>query len=140
MIGHLYYIIGLIILMMSFSNIIHYYRFINTILWIQSFVKISGSIPTSKDFRSEIDYSVYLTFNNFTAIGFYWTLLGLITNSWMIFLYMIILHFVLKFILDSTFIAISKHFGFLFNIVKSALIFLLIINHFHLHMDLLELL
>ncbi len=140
MIGHLYYIIGLIILMLSFSNIIHYYRFINTILWIQSFVKISGSPPTSKDFRSEIDYTVYLNFNSFTSIGFYWTLLGLITNSWVVFLYMIVLHFVLKFILDSKFITVSKHFGFLFNIIKSSLILLLIINHFHLHIDLLKLL
>lgn len=140
MIGDAYYIIGLTVLIMSFSNLINYYEFFENRLWIQSFRKISGSYPLSKDFRSKEKYTIYSIFNTFTTLEFCWLVLGLITKSWLIFLILISFHFIIRKLFNTNFILMSKYLGLLFHIIKPISIFFLIINHFHLHINLINLL
>jgi hypothetical protein len=139
MIGHLYYLIGLSILLISFSNIIYYQRFFNILLWTRSFKKISGSDPISKDFRTMEDYNIFITFNSFEKIEFIWFFFGLITNSWIVFLALIGLSFLSNIILNSKLTIFGKFFGLLIEITKTICIFILIINHFHIHLDWLSL-
>lgn len=140
MIGDAYYIIGLTVLIMSFSNLINYYEFFENRLWIQSFRKISGSYPLPKDFRSKEKYTIYSIFNTFTTLEFCWLVLGLITKSWLIFLILISFHFIIRKLFNTNFILMSKYLGLLFHIIKPISIFFLIINHFHLHINLINLL
>ncbi len=139
MIGHLYYLIGLGVLLMSLSNIIYYQRFFNILLWTKSFKKISGVDPISKDFRTIEDYSIFVTFNSFIKSEFVWFFLGVVTNSWIIFLILIGLSFLSNVMVNSKLIIFGKLVGFIFEIIKSICIFALIINHFHLHLDWLSL-
>ncbi len=140
MMGHAYYLIGLAILFLAISNIIYFNGFYNTLMWIKSFKKISGIDPIQKDFRSKHDYDVFSTFNTFAKAEFIWFFFGLITKSWIVFLVLILLSFLFNIIVNSKFTFIGKVLGFLFELAKSLIIFALIINHFHIHFNWIDLL
>jgi uncharacterized membrane protein len=107
---------------------------------MRSFKKISGSNPTPKDFRENNGYVTFSAFNSFTVAEFFWLLFGLATKSWAIFFVLVMFHLIFRFIMNSQFVYVGKHFGFLFQILKSICILFLVINHFHLHINLLDLL
>ena len=140
MMGDFYYVIGLVVMLMSFYTVYYYNKYFNIKLWKQSFKKISGSDPTTEDFRSKEDSSLHYAFNFFTNVQVYWFLIGIISKSWMIFLFLIFIHFIVQIVHNKTYSPSYGFFLFGFQILKLILIFLLIINHFHLHINWVDLL
>lgn len=139
MIGHLYYITGLIIFIISLSNTIYYLRYLGIMEWIKSYERVSGSKPLKDKFRTIDDYNIYVTFKSFFYIELFWLILGVITKSWIIFLILIGLQYILKIISDNSQSLFSKVFGYIINLIQTIATFTLIINHFHLHINWIDL-
>ncbi len=131
MIGHLYYAIGLTILIVSVNFILNFFKLNKISTWSRKFVKVTGNTPSIQDYRSTEDYEVSKFLSIYNIIEPLWMVFGLMSASWYVFLFLIFLRYLMKIIKN-------KYIGLVFAIVKSLLILFLIINHFHLHIDLLE--
>ena len=90
LLGNLYYIIGLIPFMLSLSNVFNYFRFFAIKNWIVKFKKVTGKEPLGKDYRSDGDHNFFLAYGISSLIISLWLLLGIITNSWYIYILLII--------------------------------------------------
>jgi hypothetical protein len=60
------------------------------------------------------------------------------SSNWLIFLALFLSGFILKQILDFTSFTIQKIVGIIFTSIKSLVVLILVINHFHLHQDLIS--
>ena len=74
--GDLYYALGFLILLVLFFIISHFSKFYQVRDWVLKYNKVIGTEPEKKDFRSEQEYSDYITFQVFTIIEFIWTFMG----------------------------------------------------------------
>lgn len=140
LIGNLYYIIGLIPFILSLSNIFNYFKFFTIKNWAIKFKKVTGKDPISKDYRSDGDRHLFMTYGISSIIISIWLLLGIITSSWYIYIILIVSNIIIlrigNKIKNDT---INMFAGFLLTIVKCIIIYLLIMNHFHFHYNWLEL-
>ena len=135
--GDLYYALGFLILLVLFFIISQFSKFYQVRDWVMKYNKVIGSEPEKKDFRSESEYSDYITFQVFTIIEFIWTFMGLLTHSWLIF-GSIILYTIL-----TSFIRVRIGFEPLKKLATLQLFWVkfittgwLIMNHFHFHQSL----
>ena len=141
MILNIYFIIGLLILVMSFSNMINFIKFFNIRNWALTFKRVTNKDVESKDFRTREDYNIFTIYSVFLFFEIIWLLFGIATSSWYMFLSLIILGLIVNFISKySKFLLLSKIIGTIFSCLKFCLILFLILNHFHFHLDLLSLL
>jgi hypothetical protein len=139
MIGHIYYFIGLFILIFSFSNLFNFFKFSKIRDWYIAFEKVTKKTIARKDFRNDKDYNIFILWSVFNFFELTWIVLGLATKSWPIFLSLIIFELLTKLISKNLkFRFISKTFGFSFQMCKFIIILILILNHFHFHQDLLN--
>jgi hypothetical protein len=138
MISDLFYIIGLFILIISFSNAINFIKFTRIRRWALTFKKVTKNDVVKKDFKSNEDYNIFTIYSLFLIIETFWFIIGLISSSWYIFLVLLCLSLFLIFI--------NKYFGnniiltavgFIFSYLKFPVILFLILNHFHFHLDIL---
>jgi len=139
MIGNLFYFIGLLILIMSSSNLINFLKFFKIRKWTLTFKKVTGNDVDRKDFKSNEDYNIFTIYSTFVLFESIWFLLGLITSSWYIFLGLTTLSVLVRIINFLKIDFISKIVGFSFQIIKFLIILALILNHFHFHLDWLQL-
>lgn len=138
--GNLYYSFGLIIILYSLSNILKFKQINSLKEWVFKFKKVTGSEPIDKDFRSNEELSLYRGLSVLSFIDFIWSIFGLLTNSWVIFLGILTLSFILRRITNSIkFSLIDKIITYIFYLAKFLLYLLLVINHFHLHYNILDL-
>ena len=138
--GNLYYSFGLIIILYSLSNILKFKQINSLKEWVFKFKKVTGSEPIDKDFRSKEELSLYRGLSVLSFIDFIWSIFGLLTNSWVIFLGILTLSFILRRITNSIkFSLIDKIITYIFYLAKFLLYLLLVINHFHLHYNILDL-
>ncbi len=136
MLGNIYYLIGLVVLILSISNIYGFYKIHDIKSWIRSFKKISGTDPRPNEFRDPKDFKLLSSYSLSITIEFIWLVLGILTNSWYIYLGLIMSSYIYNGILSRiTIDTIQKNLGLLFFIFKSLIILILIINHFHLHIN-----
>lgn len=136
MLGNIYYLIGLVVLILSISNIYGFYKINDIKSWIRSFKKISGTDPGPNEFRNPKDFKLLSSYSLSITIEFIWLVLGILTNSWYIYLGLIVSSYIYNGILSRiTIDTIQKNLGLLFFIFKSLIILILIINHFHLHIN-----
>jgi hypothetical protein len=137
--GHIFYILGLMIGIMNISSISNHYKIFKTKNWVSSFLKVTKKLPIKSDYKS--DYDIFIKWSYTTTSSTIWFFLGLITNSWPIFFILLIIKYSSN---NSTRLLGYNHFTstiiLLHEIVTTLTIFLLIINHFHLHQDLIKLL
>ncbi len=140
MMGDIFYIFGLLVLILNFSILINYNKIFNTKIWISKFTEISGNPPKISDFRSKDEYNVYTSSNVISIVDFFWFLIGLISNSWFIFIGFLVFQFLFKSLVGLIkFEIIRKYMEILFQFSKILIILALILNHFHFHTNWLDL-
>lgn len=141
MLGHIFYFFGLFIALMSLSNLLNYFKYLKVRNWSETFKKVTNHPPIMTDFRNKDEYNVFITYPIFSFLQMIWFIFGLISNSWYVFLTIIVSNILISYFSRSiNFLLIEKIIGFSFNLIKLVLVLLLIINHFHLHYDWIELL
>jgi|ERR1035437_5419518 hypothetical protein len=141
--GHIFYAFGLIVLLLDFLHLLGFNKIYKVSEWISAFKKINKKNPKKRDYRSEEDYS-FATFQTlFIALEFFWLVFGLLSSSWKVFIFIFIIGLVIKGIQftinklsGSEFNIVDKFLSYPYLIFKCALIVVLIINHFHLHINL----
>ena len=139
MMGDIFYIFGLLVLILNFSILINYNKIFNTRIWISKFTEISGGVPKISDFRSKDEYDVYTSSNIISIIDFFWFLIGLISNSWIIFIGFLVFQFIFKSFANLIkFEIIRKNMEILLQFSKILIILSLILNHFHFHINWLD--
>lgn len=140
MFGDIFYIFGLLVLILNFSILINYSKIFNTRIWISKFTEISGNPPKISDFRSRDEYDVYTSSNIISMIDFFWFLIGLISNSWIIFISFLVFQFLFKSLTGLIKIEIIRRVvEVIFQFSKILIILALILNHFHFHINWLDL-
>lgn len=140
MLGHIFYFFGLFLFILSLSRTISYFKFIDVKEWVIKFKKVTEKVPEKSDFKNEIDYGLYNAFGFVDKTEALWFICGLVSNSWVIFLSLLIIGFVLNSINNNIPFVVQKFIGFGFSLLKTGIILLLVINHFHLHIDWIDLL
>lgn len=137
MMSSIYYFIGIFILMFVLSQIVNFNRIFNLIEWLDKFEKIKKKKPEKADFRSEDDLNLFFIRNTLLPVEGFWIIFGFITSNWFIFILMIIYGKIIGFIFNKIkYSIISKYLHLHFFILKSILYGFMIINHFHLKLDL----
>lgn len=141
MMGHIFYFFGLIIFMSNLNLLLEYFDYIKIKEWSKSFEKVTKKPPLEKEFKKG-DLVKYRKYNGILALNFLWLFLGIITASWKIFLILLILNFFTNLIckLIGEFRIFSVFLNFTKNILIVFSILILCVNHFHLHLDLYNLL
>lgn len=140
-IGHIFYFIGLFILIMSFSNMFNFLKYISIKNWSDTFKKVTGKDPKKAEFRSLEDYNIFSIYVTFVFVEFMWILVGLTSSSWYVFLTLLFLELFYRFFISITSLTFlfNKIIGQIFYCLKFIVILLLILNHFHFHLDWIEL-
>ncbi len=134
-IGHIFYLLGLFLFLMSFSKTINYTRYVDIKEWMIAFKKVTEKDPKSDDFKDD-EESLINSFITISIIEILWFIIGLLSNSWIIFIGLLILHTINVTISKFTPNIVQKVFGFSIGLIKTVIILILVINHFHLHIDL----
>ena len=134
--GHIFYAIGLIVALVLFSIISRFGEFYNTREWIVKYQLVTGKKPEKTDFRSEQEYSNFITLSLFDLFDFVWTFAGVLTSSWYIFASLLVWSIISNILrVKIKFEPLSRFLSFQLLCVKFISISYLIMNHFHLHQD-----
>jgi hypothetical protein len=136
MLGHIYYAFGLIIVVSLLTILVKFKQITNIREWYTKFKKVTGKTPKEKDFRSKEESALYNSFSSLLLFEFTWTILGLLTNSWYVFLLLFIITLIINLLrkpIEFTFV--DKMMGFLVILSKLMIYLYLVINHYHLHFD-----
>jgi hypothetical protein len=136
MLSDIFYFLGLLLFCITVSRVLTYSKIIDIKEWFEKFKKVTQKDPKKEDFRSEKEYSLFVSIGCFSVIENLWLICGLLTASWKIFGLLIILSFIFRLVFEKLSYTIQKIIGTLLTTIISALILLLVINHFHLHLDL----
>ena len=139
MLSQIFYFFGLIIFILSVSRIFQYFKLIEIKEWLLAFKKVTQKEPVKTDFRSTKDYNLFVSFGCLSIFETIWIILGFMSSNWLIFLALFLSGFILKQILDFSSFTIQKIVGLIFTTTKSLVILILVINHFHLHQNLVTL-
>lgn len=81
---YLYYLIGVLTSITLFFHIINFKRFEKISEWLISFKKVTNKNPEKSDYR-EGDYELFLKRNIYVIFESIWSLLGILTSNWFIF-------------------------------------------------------
>jgi len=135
MLSDIFYFFGLLLFFITVSRVLTYSKIIDIKEWFEKFKKVTQKDPKKEDFRSETEYSLFISIGCFSVFQSLWLICGLLTGSWKVFGLLIILSFIFRMFFEKLSYTIQKILGTLFTIIISASILLLVINHFHLHLD-----
>jgi hypothetical protein len=139
--GHIYYSIGLINLLIIITFILNFFKISKLSEWTIKFKEKTGRSPLKTDYNSVEDYNLFNGISVLIVVEFLWTFVGLLTNSWYIFMFLIITSILLKITMRPIkWSFFNKIISLVFLNVKFMVYLFLIINRFHLHLDILELL
>ena len=139
--GNIFYLFGLLVFVFSFSRLINYNKIIQIQDWVLAFKKVAQKDPTKKDFRSQDDYSLFLGYGTISVIESIWIIIGLLSGNWQIFLILLLTGIILKSVLEyspKTPKTLKKVVGFTFSFIKTITTLILVLNHFHFHLNLFE--
>ncbi len=144
--GHIFYAIGLFIFLLDLLNLFNYHKTWKVAEWAEAFKKVNKRSPKKSDYRTTDDYNTGM-FTGFIALSeLIWCIIGLLSGSWKVFAVLFIFGFLTQFIQGG----IGKLFGKKCNslnkiisygylIIKATVLMILVLNHFHLHLDLFKL-
>lgn len=139
MIGHIYYIFGLLIILSIISIIANFNKFYSIEEWHNKFKKVTGKYPEKKEFRNSEEYNLKSGISILSYIEFTWLLLGILTSSWYMFISLFIYIMIVSSIIKPVrFNVIGKIVSFHLVLVRFSIYLFLVINHFHLHIDVLS--
>jgi hypothetical protein len=135
--GNIFYFFGLIIVIFNLFTIYRFKRIFTLREWVIKFKEVTGKDPISSDYRKKDDKDMLITWSVSVILTSFWIFFGLLSKSWYIFLSIIIINTVINLI--NKLIGEFSVFSFALNFIKSLAILLviifLILNHFHLHID-----
>jgi hypothetical protein len=139
MLGHLYYLFGLIIFLLNIILTSNTFKLLKTKEWILKFEKVSGRYPLKSDFKNN-DYEKLILANSIWAMTFFWLFFGLVTNSVWVFAFVILYNFLVTIVSKQIgqFNIFSKFLEILRISSNTIIIGFLVMNHFHLHMDIIQ--
>lgn len=137
--GHIYYFLGLLLFLANLGIILKLNKILKTQNWVQSFLKVTNKKPNKKD-MPEGEYQDFVSFNSVMIANFLWIFFGLISQSWKMFLLTLSIIFVINLLLGifGKFKLITNILNFTKVSVITIAIALLVINHFHIHIDMYE--
>ena len=140
MFGDLFYFIGLIISFVNLGLIPSLNSILRTEEWVSSFQKINGRFPSKLDFKEVEQLKKMNVFYYYTVSSTLWMVIGLVSKSWFVFLSLLFINFLVMRILNKIGIhkSISKYTRIFLVTFNTILTFLLVLNHFHFHFQLLE--
>lgn len=137
MMGHLFYFVGLIVVLFNIFNISKYKRIFELREWMIKFKEVTGRNPVATDYRKKDDKDILIAWSMSIILTSFWVFFGLLTKSWYVFLFMILVNTTInlatKLIGEFNMFAFTIHFAK--NVLILFLIMFLILNHFHLHLD-----
>jgi len=140
MLGHIYYAFGLIVLLISISMIMKFKKLNLIKEWRVKFKIVTGKDPQDKDFRDEEEKSLYNGMSMLSLIESIWVIIGLLTGSWFIFLSLLVYSTIINLINKPLkFTIVGKAISLKLLCIKALVYLFLILNHFHLHYDVLKL-
>lgn len=136
MLGGIFYALGLILVIALSSKLIRFNKIDNVFEWYSKYEIVTGTKPKDELFRTRDELSIFQSNTILNLFEFTWLILGLLSSNWVIFLTLIIYSLLTKWIITPfEFNIAGKIIKLQLIVVKLTVIFLLIINHFHLHLD-----
>ena len=136
MIGHIYYLIGLVVFFSIISIIFRFKKIYFIKEWKDKYEKVTGKKPLKSEFRAKIEYTTLESYNILVVFELIWVLFGLISNSWCIFLSIIITSYVLNLLIKPIKYTMLHRLSIhLFIILKLLVYGYLVVNHFYLHIE-----
>ncbi len=146
--GDIFYIFGLLILVLNVYDFISYFKIIKIHNWATAFMKVNKRSPTKSDYDDETDYNLLVFVGTLGIVEFIWFVFGILSGSWKVFLLLLIfgsaITLLLKMVSKISILGIRNFFiiiiGMSYLLMKNITILALIINHFHFHIDLLNIL
>jgi len=140
MLGNIYYFFGLLFFLLDLGLLMKFHRIQKIKSWIESFQKVTQKKPKKEDMNSE-DYKIVNAYESIILFNFLWIFFGLVTKNWKLFLTVLIFNFFINLILNS--VKSYRIVFYLFESLKFCVILSTIgfsvINHFHLHIDIFDL-
>lgn len=144
--GHIFYAIGLFIFLLDLLNLFNYHKTYKVAEWAEAFKKVNKRSPKKSDYRTTEDYNTGM-FTGFIALSeLTWCIIGLISGSWKVFAILFLFGFITQLIqsligkiLSKKCNPLNKLISYGYLTIKSAVLMILVINHFHLHLDLFKL-
>ena len=137
--GHFFYFIGLIIFLINLGLLTKFHKASEIKEWVIKFNKVTNRNPIKNDFKDK-DYEKYISFSFILILNFIWIFFGLLTKSWIIFSLILLFNYLTNSLtkLVGEFSVISVFIQFCKMIIITSTIGVLVINHYHLHLDLLK--
>jgi hypothetical protein len=134
--GHIFYIFLLFLTTILIGFISKYNKLKNIIEWYNKFTNVTGKSPKKSDFRNEDEYNFFSVQAVISSVEFFTLILGLLTGSWFIFLGLLLLTIFFNLLLKPIeFSSIERVVNFSVFLIRIVSYVFLIINHFHLHLD-----
>ena len=139
--GHLFYILLLFVNLTLIAYLSNFFKIKSIQEWFNKFKLFTKKNPEKSDFRTEDEYNLFTLSSAIPIIEFIIIIFGLLTASWYVYLVVFLSSIIIK--------LLSKIFEYSFFsklilaftlFIRICVYFFLIINHFHLHLDILKLL
>lgn len=136
-IGDIYYLIGIIVAIKHLFQIFAFGSIYRVNEWHFRYREVVGRDPKKNEFRSKEEFDLVETNKVLIVFEFLWVICGLFSAGWPMFAAILICSIALSYLLKSfSFTIFGKAFSFFFILAKLSLYLLLIVNHFHYHLDL----
>jgi len=135
--GDLFYFIGLLVFIVSVAMSMSYHESSLVKEWAVAFKRVSKKDPVKSNFKSEREFNSYTLSNSGYKMEVMFFILGMLTSSWPIYFTLLTLQIFVSML--NKYSIFNKTFGFLFQITKSITIILLVMNHFHFHKNIYDL-
>jgi hypothetical protein len=136
MLSHIYYAIGVFILLFLIGQISMLKKIQSINEWVEKFKNVTKRNPKKNDYRSEEELNILLSVSFLSFIESIWIIFGLLTSNWYIFLFIFIYYLIINLLTRHIKFTLFGRIVILHFIIIKFLVYLyLIINHFHLHYD-----
>lgn len=138
--GGIFYAVGLLFLVFDIFYLTKYNKISKISEWYKAFLKVSNRYPTASDTKNVTDLSLYQGIKVISTLEFIWLIFGILSGSWKVFITLMVIFYISNllriYMLGGFYTIPSKVLGFVTLLFKTAAIAMLVINHFHLHLDL----
>jgi hypothetical protein len=137
--GHVFYIYALFTSFLLLGIISKFFSIKNIEEWFDKYEKVTGKKANKEDFREEEEYNSLSAYRIINFLELFLLFGGLLTKSWYVYLAILICSLIINLSTKSIrYNILIKILSISFLVVKVSTYILLIINHFHIHFDILQ--
>jgi hypothetical protein len=135
MLANIFYFFGLIVFLSNLALLTKFTDYLFVKEFLLKFEKVTGKKPEKKDFsKSNYEMNNFIALN--TSMKILWMFVGLISQNWLFFLLYFFYNPLFSFFSKTKIKVISNSIEFIRLTIDIALICVLVINHFHFHLNL----